>query len=76
VVSAGDSVFLAVPVVFAVAALWPVRVLEIGSRGIRYRERLLGDVRRLVNSRAPKARKAAWPSVAETLLTSRYGLVV
>lgn len=74
--STTDSVFLSVPVVLAVVALWPVRVLEIGALGIRYRERLLGDVRRLVNFRAPRARKAAWSSVAEILLTSRYGLVV
>ncbi|MDN3358569.1 hypothetical protein [Actinomadura sp. DC4] len=73
---ASDWVFMVLPAVLAVAALWPVRVLEVGARGLRYRERVLVDGERPMSQRGPRGRKAAWPYVAEILLTSRYGSVV
>ena len=72
-----DWVFLLIPLALVVAALWPVRILDVGPRGLGFRPRSLPEDDRRAGWRpSPRLRKVGWPYIAEITLTSRDGLVV
>jgi Bacterial PH domain len=65
-----------VPVILITIAVWPVRVLDLTSRSLRFRERLV-----MVPGRSGRQpirtglREVAWSDVAEVLLASHRGRV-
>jgi Bacterial PH domain len=65
-----------VPVILITIAVWPVRVLDLTSRSLRFRERLV-----MVPGRSGRQpirtglREVAWSDVAELLLASHRGRV-
>ncbi|GAB2826645.1 hypothetical protein GCM10027176_33800 [Actinoallomurus bryophytorum] len=65
-----------VPVIAIAIAVWPVRVLDLTSRSLRFRERLV-----LLQGRSGRQpirsglREVAWSDVAELLLASHRGRV-
>jgi hypothetical protein len=65
-----------VPVILIAIAFWPVRVLDLTSRSLRFRERFL-----IVQGRSGRQpvrsglREVAWSDVAEVLLAPHHGRV-
>jgi hypothetical protein len=66
-------VFATIPAAFALAALWPVRVLAVTPRSLRFRGRPFPLWESAARRRAPaKLREIGWADAAEILLAAEH----